>query len=39
MPEDLPTPAESVQQLERNERQRLGAERQPSLFDAPDDET
>ncbi len=34
MPEDLPTPVESVQQLERREQRRLGAERQPSLFDA-----
>ena len=37
MPEDLPTPVESIQQLERNERERLAQEalrrRQPSLFD------
>jgi DNA-damage-inducible protein D len=36
MPENLPTPAESIQQLERKERERLGQEaprrRQPSLF-------
>jgi DNA-damage-inducible protein D len=33
MPEDLPTPAESIQQLHRQEQQRLVAERQPSLFE------
>ncbi len=32
MPEDLPTPAESIQELERREQKRLEAERQPSLF-------
>ncbi len=34
MPEDLPTPAESIQELERREQQRLLAERQPGLFAA-----
>ena len=32
MPEDLPTPTESIQQLQRAEQQRIEAERQPSLF-------
>jgi DNA-damage-inducible protein D len=32
MPEQLPTPAESIAELRRRERQRLEAERQPSLF-------
>jgi DNA-damage-inducible protein D len=36
MPEDLPTPAESIKQLERQEQKRIEAERQPSPFD--DDE-
>jgi DNA-damage-inducible protein D len=36
MPEDLPTPAQSIRQIERAEAQRLEAERQPSLF--PPDE-
>ena len=31
-PEQLPTPNESIQQLQRREQQRLEAERQPSLF-------
>jgi DNA-damage-inducible protein D len=31
MPEDLPTPAESVQQLRAREQRRLDAEQQPSL--------
>lgn len=34
-PERLPTPAESIQELQRKEQARLEAERQPSLFDAP----
>jgi len=37
-PEQLPTPSESIQQLQRREQQRLEAERQPSLF-APLGET
>jgi DNA-damage-inducible protein D len=32
MPEQLPTPAESIHELQRREQQRLEAERQPSLF-------
>jgi DNA-damage-inducible protein D len=32
MPEELPTPAESIKQLERKEQQRLEEERQPRLF-------
>ncbi len=35
MPEDLPTPEQSIQQLERAEQQRIVGEQQPSLF--PDD--
>jgi len=34
-PEQLPTPQQSVQQLERQEQQRVRAQRQPSLF-SPD---
>jgi DNA-damage-inducible protein D len=40
MPEDLPTPAKSIQQLQRDEaareQRRLERERQPSLFELPD---
>jgi DNA-damage-inducible protein D len=32
-PEQLPTPTQSIQQLQRQEQQRLAAERQPSLFE------
>jgi DNA-damage-inducible protein D len=32
MPEDLPTPEQSIQQLERAEQQRIVAEQQPQLF-------
>jgi DNA-damage-inducible protein D len=32
MPEDLPTPEQSIQQLERAELQRVEAERRPALF-------
>lgn len=35
MPEDLPTPDRSIQQVERDEQRRIEAERQPSLFDLP----
>lgn len=35
MPEDLPTPPESIQQLQRRERQRVAGAAQPSLFDVP----
>ncbi len=38
MPEDLPTPPESVKQLERREHKRLESERQPSLFHATETE-
>jgi DNA-damage-inducible protein D len=41
MPEELPTPGESIKEIERRERKRLEAERQPSLFgsgDASEDE-
>jgi GIY-YIG catalytic domain-containing protein len=38
MPEQLPTPAESIVELQRHERQRLDAERQPSLFADADGE-
>lgn len=31
-PEQLPTPAESIQQLERREQQRIAAQRQPALL-------
>lgn len=37
MPEDLPTPTESIQALQRREQERLEAERQPSLFAPTDD--
>jgi DNA-damage-inducible protein D len=41
-PEQLPTPAESIAQLQRREQKRLAAaeqaERQPSLFDDAGDE-
>jgi DNA-damage-inducible protein D len=33
MPEDLPTPAESIQELERKEQKRLKQSQQPSLLD------
>ncbi len=36
MPEDLPTPAESIQQVERREQRRIEAERQLSLFPPSD---
>jgi DNA-damage-inducible protein D len=32
MPENLPTPEKSIQQLQREEQKRIEAERQPSLF-------
>ena len=37
MPEDLPTPAKSIQELQREEQKRIEAQRQPSLFDLQDD--
>lgn len=36
MPEDLPPPAESIQELRRREQERLEAERQPPLFPPAD---
>ncbi len=36
MPEDLPTPAQSIQELQREEQRRLERERQLSLFELPD---
>ena len=33
MPEDLPTPEKSIQQLQRDEQQRIERERQPLLFE------
>ena len=38
MPEDLPTPEKSIQQLQREERKKLEQQKQPSLFDAPAEE-
>jgi hypothetical protein len=40
MPEDLPTPARSIQQVQHEEaareRQRLERERQPAFFELPE---
>jgi len=33
MPEDLPTPEKSIEQIQREEQRRLIADQQPSLFD------
>src|SRR6266446_2858071 len=38
LPEDLPTPTESIQQLQRKEQKRLEAASRPSLFDDPEPE-
>jgi DNA-damage-inducible protein D len=38
MPEDLPTPEKSIQEVQREEQKRLAVERQPSLFDEPEQE-
>lgn len=35
LPENAPTPAKSIQQLERDEQKRIEREQQPSLFDFP----
>ena len=35
LPEDLPTPEKSIQQLQREEQKRIESKRQPSLFDLP----
>jgi DNA-damage-inducible protein D len=32
LPEDLPTPQKSIQQVEREEQQRIERQQQPSLF-------
>lgn len=37
MPENLPTPEKSIQELQREEQKRIAAERQPSLFDQLDE--
>ncbi len=37
MPENLPTPEKSIQELQRDEQKRIEAERQPSLFDQLDE--
>ena len=38
MPEELPTPEQSIQQLERAEQKRIAARQQPSLFLTDTDE-
>ena len=38
MPENLPTPAKSIQELQRDEQKRIEAQRQPSLFDTLQEE-
>ena len=38
LPEDLPTPAKSIQQVQREEQRRIEHKQQPSLFDTPQDE-
>ncbi len=38
MPENLPTPEKSIQELQRDEQKRIEAKRQPSLFDRPEEE-
>lgn len=38
LPEDLPTPARSIQQVQREEQRRIEHKQQPSLFDTPEDE-
>jgi len=37
MPEHLPTPEKSIQELQHDEQKRIEAERQPSLFDQMDE--
>lgn len=37
LPEDLPTPEESIQQLQRKEQKQLERGQQPSLFDQPEE--
>jgi DNA-damage-inducible protein D len=36
LPEDLPTPTESIQQLQRKEQKQIQGRSQPSLFDVPE---
>lgn len=36
LPEDLPTPTESIQQLQRKEQKQIEERSQPSLFDEPE---
>ena len=36
LPEDLPTPTESIQQLQRKEQKQIEERSQPSLFDGPE---
>jgi DNA-damage-inducible protein D len=38
LPEDLPTPARSIQQVQREEQRRIEHKQQPSLFDTPADD-
>jgi hypothetical protein len=38
MPEDLPTPEKSIQELQREEQKRIEQKRQPSLFDTAEGE-
>ena len=35
LPEDLPTPTESIQQLQRKEQKQIEERSRPSLFDEP----
>jgi hypothetical protein len=35
MPENLPTPKKSIQELQREEQKRLQEQKQPLLFDEP----
>ena len=36
MPENLPTPQKSIQELQREQQKQLEAQRQPSLFEEPE---
>jgi hypothetical protein len=38
MPEDLPTPEKSIQQVQRDEQKRLEQRRQPSLFESTEED-
>ena len=35
MPEDLPTPTKSIQQIQRDEQKRIQQRQQPALFEEP----